>query len=110
MFGARGLRTIGTAADCGQTRTKGIHEHRGTTSAWDGPGSGRGERHATSGRLRRIRDYRGPGEGDDVPLALSPGAAWSPVLPDRRGGRERLDPPGAAPARPGRDRGNGRAD
>ena len=89
---------------------KGIHEHRRTTSAGGDPGSGRGQRHATRGRLRRIRHHRGPREGDDVPLALSARAARPPVVPDRRRGRERLDAPGAPPARARSDRGHRRAD
>ena len=52
-------------------------------------------------RLRRLRDHRRPGEGDDVPLALPARAARPARLPDRRRRGRRLD---ARPARRARAR------
>ena len=50
-------------------------------------------------RVRHLRHHRRPGQGHDLPLALPAGAARAAGLPDRGGGRGRLDRRPAARAR-----------
>ena len=51
----------------------------------------RGRGATAGGRVRHLRHHRRSGQGDDVPLALPPGAARPAGLPDRRRRRRRLD-------------------
>ena len=48
---------------------------------------------------RHLRDQRRPGQGDDVPVAVPPGATRPVGLPDRRRRRGRVERRGAARAR-----------
>ena len=61
-------------------------------------------------RPRGLRDHRGPGKGDDVPVVVPAGGPGAAGLPRRGRRRRRLECRPARRARPRVDRGHGRGD
>ncbi len=76
-----------------------------TTAVRPDARSAASRRSAAGRRARRLRHQRRPGQGDDLPLAVPPGAAWPAELPDRGSGGRRLDRGRPARSRPQGDRG-----
>ena len=82
--------TLGATTAKGTTEGGGS-EHSDTTPPAD-RGSPSARRETQAGRrARHLRDHRRPRKGDDLPVALSPGATRTAGLPDRGGRGRRLD-------------------